>query len=79
MDIQLPEVLARELEVTEWLKEDPELKAVPIENVAAFAMKGDEERIRQGGCEAYFVQTDLGRQVHRHYPALSRIGLRAVV
>ena len=51
MDIQLPEVSG--LEVTESLKEDPELKAIPVVAVTAFAMKGDEERIRQGGCEAY--------------------------
>jgi two-component system, cell cycle response regulator DivK len=51
MDIQLPEVSG--LEVTKWLKEDDELKAIPVIAVTAFAMKGDEERIRQGGCEAY--------------------------
>ena len=39
--------------VTRWLKEDPELKAIPVVAVTAFAMKSDEERIRQGGCEAY--------------------------
>ena len=44
MDIQLPEVSG--LEVTKWLKEDPELKAIPVVAVTAFAMKGDEERIR---------------------------------
>ncbi|WP_029076606.1 response regulator [Kaistia adipata] len=51
MDIQLPEVSG--LEVTKWIKEDEELRAIPIIAVTAFAMKGDEERIRQGGCEAY--------------------------
>lgn len=51
MDIQLPEVSG--LEVTKWIKEDEELKAIPVIAVTAFAMKGDEERIRQGGCEAY--------------------------
>ena len=51
MDIQLPEVSG--LEVTKWLKDDPELQAIPVIAVTAFAMKGDEERIRQGGCEAY--------------------------
>ncbi|SDR39376.1 response regulator [Pseudovibrio sp. Tun.PSC04-5.I4] len=51
MDIQLPEVSG--LEVTKWIKEDDELKAIPVIAVTAFAMKGDEERIRQGGCEAY--------------------------
>jgi two-component system cell cycle response regulator DivK len=51
MDIQLPEVSG--LEVTKWIKEDEALKAIPVIAVTAFAMKGDEERIRQGGCEAY--------------------------
>lgn len=50
MDIQLPEVSG--LEVTKWLKEDDELHVIPVIAVTAFAMKGDEERIRQGGCEA---------------------------
>ena len=51
MDIQLPEISG--LEVTKWLKEDEELRAIPVIAVTAFAMKGDEERIREGGCEAY--------------------------
>ena len=51
MDIQLPEVSG--LEVTRWLKDDEELRDIPVIAVTAFAMKGDEERIRQGGCEAY--------------------------
>ena len=51
MDIQLPEVSG--LEVTKWLKEDDKLHHIPVVAVTAFAMKGDEERIRQGGCEAY--------------------------
>ena len=29
------------------------LRAIPIIAVTAFAMKGDEEKIREGGCEAY--------------------------
>jgi two-component system cell cycle response regulator DivK len=51
MDIQLPEVSG--LDVTKWLKEDDALRGIPIVAVTAFAMKGDEERIREGGCEAY--------------------------
>lgn len=51
MDIQLPEVSG--LEVTKWLKEDETLSHIPVVAVTAFAMKGDEERIREGGCEAY--------------------------
>lgn len=51
MDIQLPEVSG--LEVTKWLKEDDALASIPVIAVTAFAMKGDEEKIREGGCEAY--------------------------
>jgi two-component system cell cycle response regulator DivK len=51
MDIQLPEVSG--LEVTKWIKEDDALKSIPVIAITAFAMKGDEERIREGGCEAY--------------------------
>ncbi len=51
MDIQLPEVSG--LEVTKWLKQDDDLHKIPVIAVTAFAMKGDEDRIRQGGCEGY--------------------------
>ena len=51
MDIQLPEVSG--LEVTKWLKDDDSVKHIPVIAITAFAMKGDEERIREGGCEAY--------------------------
>ncbi|WP_122466020.1 MULTISPECIES: response regulator [Brevundimonas] len=51
MDIQLPEISG--LEVTKWLKDDEDLASIPVIAVTAFAMKGDEERIREGGCEAY--------------------------
>ncbi|MNE80200.1 Polar-differentiation response regulator DivK [compost metagenome] len=47
----MPEISG--LEVTKWLKDDEELSHIPVIAVTAFAMKGDEERIRQGGCEAY--------------------------
>ncbi|MNL86691.1 Polar-differentiation response regulator DivK [compost metagenome] len=47
----MPEVSG--LEVTKWIKEDDTLKSIPVIAVTAFAMKGDEERIREGGCEAY--------------------------
>ena len=51
MDIQLPEVSG--LDVTRWLKDDDELKVIPVIAVTAFAMKGDEQKIREGGCEDY--------------------------
>ncbi len=54
MDIQLPEVSG--LDVTRWLKQDDTLKHIPVIAVTAFAMKGDEEKIREGGCEAYIAK-----------------------
>lgn len=54
MDIQLPEVSG--LEVTRWIKNDDKIKGIPIVAVTAFAMKGDEEKIREGGCEAYIAK-----------------------
>ena len=54
MDIQLPEVSG--LEVTKWIKADKDIRDIPVIAVTAFAMKGDEEKIRQGGCEAYIAK-----------------------
>ena len=51
MDIQLPEISGED--IMQWLKADPDLRPIPIVAVTAFAMKGDEERIRARGCEAY--------------------------
>jgi len=51
MDIQLPEISG--LDITKMLKEDEDLKSIPVIAVTAFAMKGDEEKIREGGCEDY--------------------------
>ena len=51
MDIQLPYISG--LELIDQLKADPELKAIPIMAVTAYAAKGDEERIREAGAEGY--------------------------
>ena len=68
MDIQLPEVSG--LEVTKWIKEDDDLRSIPIIAVTAFAMKGDEEKIREGGCEGYLAKpislTSFLETVERH-------------
>ena len=70
MDIQLPEVSG--LEVTKWLKEDDDLRTIPVIAVTAFAMKGDEEKIRDGGCEAYIAKpisvASFMRTVERFLP-----------
>ncbi|HEB79126.1 MAG TPA: response regulator [Rhodospirillales bacterium] len=54
MDIQLPEISG--LEVTKMIKADDNLKGIPVIAVTAFAMKGDEEKIREGGCEGYIAK-----------------------
>ena len=51
MDIQMPHVSG--LELIEQLKSDPDLKAIPVMAVTAYAAKGDEERIRDAGAEGY--------------------------
>lgn len=51
MDIQLPQISG--LDVIRDIKADSALSDIPIVAVTAFAMKGDESRIREGGCEAY--------------------------
>jgi two-component system, cell cycle response regulator DivK len=71
MDIQLPEVSG--LEVAKWIKEDEQLRSIPIIAVTAFAMKGDEEKIREGGCEGYLAKpislTSFLETVERHLAA----------
>lgn len=70
MDIQLPDVSG--LEVTRWLKDDPDLKKIPVVVVTSFAMRGDEERIRAGGCDDYLSKPiAVGRfleLVRKHAP-----------
>ncbi|HEY9578794.1 MAG TPA: response regulator [Rhizorhapis sp.] len=51
MDIQLPHISG--LELIEALKKDSTLASVPIMAVTAYAGKGDEDRIRAAGAEAY--------------------------
>ena len=54
MDIQLPEISG--LEITKVIKADEDLKDIPVIAVTAFAMKGDEEKISEGGCEGYIAK-----------------------
>ena len=54
MDIQLPEISG--LEITKMLKADDDLCGIPVVAVTAFAMKGDEQKIRSGGCDGYIAK-----------------------
>jgi two-component system, cell cycle response regulator DivK len=51
MDIQMPHVTG--LELTEAIRADEELAGIPIMAVTAYAGKGDEDRIRAAGANAY--------------------------
>ena len=51
MDVQLPGMSGTE--VTELLKQDDELRHIPVIALTALAMKGDEDRIRACGCDDY--------------------------
>lgn len=51
MDIQLPEISG--LDITRQLKAEDDLKHIPVIAVTAFAMKGDEDKIKECGCEGY--------------------------
>ena len=50
-DIQLPHVSG--LELIQLIRDDKNLKAVPIMAVTAYAAAADEERIRTAGANAY--------------------------
>ncbi len=54
MDIRLPGVSG--LDVTKWLKNDEDLKSIPVIAITAFATAGHEEKIRVGGCDAYIAK-----------------------
>ena len=54
MDIQLPGIDG--LEATTQLEREDATRAIPVIALTALAMKGDEERIRAAGCDAYIAK-----------------------
>jgi two-component system cell cycle response regulator DivK len=72
MDIQLPEISG--LDLIRLIKEAQDLNHIPVIAITAFAMKGDEGRIRETGCEDYiskpisvvgFIET-----IRKHLPVV---------
>lgn len=51
MDIQMPHISG--LELIEAIRRDVILRRTPVMAVTAYAGKGDEERIREAGADAY--------------------------
>lgn len=54
MDLQLPKLDG--FEVTRRLKADPELRAIPVIAVSAYAMESDRKRGMEAGCDAYITK-----------------------
>ncbi|HEY0469528.1 MAG TPA: response regulator [Polyangiaceae bacterium] len=54
MDVQLPGMDG--LAATELLKLDDTTRNIPVVALTALAMKGDEARIRDAGCDAYIAK-----------------------
>ncbi len=54
MDVQLPGMDG--LTATGLLKQDPDTQHIPIIALTAFAMKGDRERMLDGGCDDYVTK-----------------------
>ncbi len=54
MDLQLPGIDG--LELTRRLKADPATRSIVIIAVTAYAMKGDQDRAREAGCDDYVTK-----------------------
>ncbi len=53
-DIQMPNISG--LDLVKIIKKDEEIKHIPVIAITAFAMKGDEEKIIQAGCDGYVAK-----------------------
>ena len=54
MDIQMP--VMDGLEATRILKADAATRNIPVLALTSYAMKGDEERILEAGCDGYLTK-----------------------
>jgi CheY-like chemotaxis protein len=70
MDIALPGMDG--LTLTRKLKADPRFQAIPIVALTASAMKGDDNKAREAGCEGYITKPidtrKFAEQVHEFLP-----------
>ncbi len=63
-DIALPHMDG--LELTRRIKADPRYRHLPVIALTASAMKGDEARIMEAGCDAYIAKPLDTRQLAAH-------------
>src|SRR5262249_33955052 len=54
MDIQMPVIDG--YEAPRQIKANPDLTSIPVVAISSFAMKGDEEKARQAGCDDYVTK-----------------------
>jgi two-component system cell cycle response regulator DivK len=54
MDVQLPGMDG--LTTAKIIREDPQNKNTPVIALTAYAMKGDEERMKEAGCDGYIAK-----------------------
>lgn len=68
MDIQMPGMSG--LELTRRLKADSATRRIPVVAFTAYAMKGDEARLRDAGCDGYISKpidvATFAQSVKRH-------------
>ncbi len=68
MDIQMPGMSG--LELTRRLKADSATRRIPVVAFTAYAMKGDEARLRDAGCDGYISKpidvATFAQSVGRH-------------
>jgi len=71
MDVQMPGVDG--LELTRRLKADPSTRHIVVVAFTAFAMRGDETRMRAAGCDGYiskpFDVASFAKTVHSYIQA----------
>jgi two-component system cell cycle response regulator DivK len=77
MDIQMPGQDG--LDVTRDLKADPATRHIRIIAFTAFAMRGDEAKLRAAGCDGYLSKPidvkQFAQQVRSHLPSSSGDGI----
>lgn len=62
MDIQLPGIDG--LAATSLLKEDPATAVIPVIALTAMAMRGDEQKTKDAGCDAYITKPLRYRELY---------------
>ena len=68
MDMQLPGISG--YEATHQLKANPATAAVPVVGLTSFAMRGDDRKAREAGCDGYLTKpldTDAFRETLRRF------------